>query len=197
MKLEGARRFCAAGLRRRAISLGAVVAVGLALSKLVVFAGEGKPGKDAADTLTVVDLSALNWLSVTWSTMEELVRVDKDGRTVPTLATEWKWLDDRTIEFKLRQGVAFQDGEKFNAHVFRRSFDEVQRWKAPHPPGAFLNFAPATKLSVVDDYTVRFTFPEPDASALMKFRGMHVGSTKFWDEGGFVHKKTGTAEGHW
>jgi ABC-type transport system substrate-binding protein len=149
-------------------------------------------------TLTVVDLSPLNWLSVTWMTMEELVRVDKDGHTVPTLASEWQWSDDkRNLTFNLRKGVTFQDGEKFDARVFRRSFDEVQKWKSPHPPGAFLNFDPKTKLEVLDDYSVRFTFPEPDAGALMKFRGMHVGSTRFWDQGGFVNKKTGTAEGHW
>ncbi|MEO6057081.1 MAG: ABC transporter substrate-binding protein [Gemmatimonadales bacterium] len=148
-------------------------------------------------TITVVDPSLLNWLSVTWSTMEELVRVDKDGHTVPTLATGWKWLDPRTIEFKLREGVQFQDGEPFTAKNIKRSFDEVQRWKNPHPPGAFLNFDHKTTLAVVDDHTVRFTFPQPDAAAIMKFRGMHVGSTKFWDSNAFVDKTSGTAESHW
>ncbi len=152
---------------------------------------------DPAGTITVVDFSPLNWLSITWNTMEELVRVDRDGRMVPNLAANWRWVDDRTLELKLRQGVAFQDGEKLTAKVFRRSFDEVQRWSVPHPPGAFLNFPKETKLDVVDDYTVRFTFPRPDAAVFMKFRGMHVGSTRFWKELGFIDKKKGTAEGHW
>lgn len=152
---------------------------------------------EAGRTITVVDPSPLNWLSVTWSTMEELVRVDKDGRTIPTLAESWKWIDPRTIEFKLREGVKFQDGEPFTAKNVKRSFDEVQRWKAPHPPGAFLNFDQQTKLAVLDDHAVRFTFPRPDAAALMKFRGMHIGSTKFWDSNAFVDKTTGTAESHW
>ena len=152
---------------------------------------------EAASTISVVDPSPLNWLSITWNTMEELVRVDTDGNTVPNLAESWKWIDPKTLEFKLRRNVTFQDGEKFTAPVFRRSFDEVQRWKVPHPPGAFLNFDPQTKLAVLDDYTVRFTFPRTDAATIMKFRGMHVGSTKFWDTDGFVDKKTGTAESHW
>ncbi len=50
---------------------------------------------------------------------------------------------------------------------------------------------------MIDDHTVRFTFPETDSTAMMKFRGMHVGSSKFWKELGFVDKKTGKAEGHW
>ena len=151
----------------------------------------------ATPVINVVDPSPVNWLSITWNTMEELVRVDKDGRTVPTLAESYSWVNDTTLEFKLRKGIKFQDGEAFNAKQFRRSFDEVQKWDAPHPPGAFLNFPKETKLEVVDDYTVRFVFPSTDSAALMKFRGMHVASTKFWNELGFKAKDSGNAEGHW
>ena len=167
----------------------------LAATIAAAFAAPGIVG--AADVIRVVDPSAVNWLSITWNTMEELVRVDKEGHTIPTLATGWRWIDDRTVEFKLRKGVVFQDGEKFDAAVFRRSFDEVQRWDNPHPPGSFLNFPKATKLDVIDPYTVRFTFPSADSSSMMKFRGMHVASTKFWNDLGFRNKKTGTGEGSW
>ena len=91
----------------------------------------------------------------------------------------------------------FQDGEKFNAKVLSRSFEEVQKWENPHPPGAFLNFPKSTKLELVDDYTVRFVFPATDSAAMMKFRGMHIASTKFWNELGFKKKSSGDAEGHW
>ncbi len=155
------------------------------------------PLATAADQIVVVDTSPINWLFITWNTMEELVRVDKDGKTVPALAESWKWVNDKTLEFKLRKGVKFQDGEPLNAKTFRRSFDEVQRWDVPHPPGAFLNFPKTTKLEIVDDYTVRFIVPEPDAAALMKFRGLHIGSTKFWNELGFIDKKSKNAERHW
>ena len=152
---------------------------------------------NASNTVTVVDTSPVNWLSVTWNTMEELVRVDNKGNLVPGLAESWTWIDDKTVEFKLRKGVTFQDGEAFNAKVFRKSFDEVQKWDNPHPPGAFLNFDKATKLDVVDDYTVRFTFPKADGAAMMKFRGMHVGSSAFWDKLAFVDAEKKNAEGHW
>ena len=152
---------------------------------------------DASNTVTVADTSPVNWLSVTWNTMEELVRVDSKGMTQPGLAESWTWIDDKTVEFKLRKGVKFQDGEAFTAQVFRKSFDQVQKWENPHPPGAFLNFDKATKLDVVDDYTVRFTFPKPDGAAMMKFRGMHVGSSAFWDKLGFIDKEKKNAEGHW
>ena len=152
---------------------------------------------DASNTVTVADTSPVNWLSVTWNTMEELVRVDSKGMTQPGLAESWTWIDDKTVEFKLRKGVKFQDGEAFTAQVFRKSFDQVQKWDNPHPPGAFLNFDKATKLDVVDDYTVRFTFPKADGASMMKFRGMHVGSSAFWDKLGFVDAEKKNAEGHW
>jgi hypothetical protein len=51
---------------------------------------------------------------------------------------------------------------------------------------------------VTDDYTIRFNFPEPDGLALAKFRGFHIPSERFWDEGGgFGYRKLGTGEGHW
>ncbi len=149
------------------------------------------------NTVTIVDPSPVNWLSITWNTMEELIRVDEKGNPQPALAESWKWIDPNTIEFKLRKDVTFQDGEKFDANVFRKSFDEVQKWENPHPPGAFLNFDKNTKLEVVDDYTVRFIFPETDGAAMMKFRGMHVGSSAFWDKLAFVDPETKSAEGHW
>ena len=31
------------------------------------------------------------------------------------LATSWKWIDDKTLEFELRQGVKFHNGEDFDA----------------------------------------------------------------------------------
>ena len=37
------------------------------------------------------------------------------GKIEPRLATEWKWIDDNTIEFKLRDGVVFHNGETLKA----------------------------------------------------------------------------------
>ena len=66
-----------------------------------------------------------------------------------------------------------------------------------HPPGTSLNFHPDATAEVVDDHKVRLNFPEPDGLVLGKFRGMHVPSTRFWEEEGFGYRKNGTGEGHW
>jgi ABC-type transport system substrate-binding protein len=114
-------------------------------------------------TVHVIDPSPLNWLFITWNTMEEPIRIDEGGRVVYALAESSEWLDDRTLELRLRRDVRFQDGEHFTAHNVKQNFDEMQRWAAPHPPGTWLNFpAPESTAEVVDDHTVRFHLPGPD-----------------------------------
>jgi ABC-type transport system substrate-binding protein len=148
-------------------------------------------------TIQVVDPSPLNWLFITWNTMEEPIRVDQDGRVVHALAKDARWLDEHTLELKLRTGVRFQDGEPFTAHNIKQNFDEMQRWAAPHPPGTWLNFPPESVCEVVDEHTVRFRFPGPDGLALGKMRGFHIASSAFWREQGFGYAKFGSGEGHW
>ena len=148
-------------------------------------------------TIHVVDPNPLNWLFITWNTMEEPVRTTPDGHLVGAAMESSRWIDETTFEVKLRQGIRFQDGEKFDVRSFERAFVEVQRWRAPHPPGTSLNFHPDTRLEIVDDSTVRMIFTEPDGAILGKFRGFHLPSTRFWDEIGFGYKNNGSGEGHW
>lgn len=147
--------------------------------------------------INVVDPSPLNWLYILFNTMEETVRVNRDGRLIPSLASHSYWLDDHTLEQQLRKGVFFHDGQPFTAHELYRSFSEERRWYAPHPPGTWLNIPEGTKLEVVDDYTVRFHLPEKDGLALAKMRGIHVGNDIFWSELGFGYKTRGSGESHW
>ena len=149
------------------------------------------------NTVTVVDGSPVNWLSITWNTMEEADRVDMNGKTQPSLAESWSWTNPTTLRLNLRKNVMFQDNTPFNATIFKEAFDKVQDWKAPHPPGKFLNYAKGSEVKIIDANTVDMVFPEADSAAFMKLRGMHVGSPAFWTKLGFVDKKTGSADGHW
>ncbi len=70
----------------------------------------------------------------------------------------------------------------------------MQTWAAPHPPGTWLNFPPESRAEVVDDATLRFSFPGPDGLAIGKMRGFHIASKAFWeglDAPGFGYKKFG------
>ena len=154
-------------------------------------------------TVSIVDPNPLNWLFITWNTMEEPIRTDEDGKVVFALAESADWTDDHTLELTLRKNVRFQDGQPFTAHDIKGNFDEMQRWHAPHPPGTWLNFPPESEAVVVDDHTLRFVFPGPDGLAVGKMRGFHIASKAFWQSDekheapGFGYKKFGTGEGHW
>jgi len=118
-------------------------------------------------TLRVVELRHVAG-SVIWNYAEGLVALDKDNNLVPCLAEDWRWIDERTIEFKLRRGVFFHNGEEFNAEAVRISWDEYRKMQAPRP-FAFTELPDETVLEVVDEYMVRFTLPEPDGLAMVRF----------------------------
>jgi ABC-type transport system substrate-binding protein len=154
-------------------------------------------GTEPVGMIHVVDPHPLNWLYITWNTMEEPVRTDEKGRLSNSALEDAYWVGSDTIELKLREGVRYQDGTSFGAANFERAFVETQRWKAPHPPGTYLNFDPETALEVVDEHTVRMRFPVPDGLVLGKFRGFHLPSDRFWDDLGFGYATQGSGEGHW
>jgi len=119
-------------------------------------------------TLKVVDLWNLVG-SMRANYAEGLVTLDRDNNFVPCLAENWKWIGERTIEFKLRRGVSFHNGEKFNADAVKLNWEAYKALKVPYFP--FMTISDETVFEIVDEYTVRFTFPDPDGLALSKFTG--------------------------
>jgi ABC-type transport system substrate-binding protein len=130
----------------------------------------------------------MNWVFLVYNVFEHLIEVDRQGKLVPRLATDWQWLDDRTLEVKLRQGVRFHNGEVFDAEIVKLNWEDSIRSRQPHVPGKFLNFKPGSKLDILDPHTVRFVFPEPDGGALAKLTIMHMGNREFYRELGWGEK---------
>ncbi|MCP4283059.1 MAG: ABC transporter substrate-binding protein [Gammaproteobacteria bacterium] len=126
-----------------------------------------------------------NWASITMNVMEHLMEADNNGTLAPRLATDWQWLDDRTLEVRLRQGVKFHNGELFDAEIVKLNWEENTRLRQPHRMGTFMNFHPGSRLDIIDPYTVRFIFPEPDGAALAKLIVMHIGNRQFYREHGW------------
>lgn len=145
----------------------------------------------------VVDPHPLNWLYITYNVVEELVRVNHHGHIEPAAMSSYRWVDDLTFEIEVRKDECFPDASPLDAATVKRSFDELMRWRAPHPPGTHFNLDPRTRCEVVDDRTVRFIFPQTDGLALGKLRAMHIMNPRFWDEVGFGYVRNGSGEGHW
>jgi ABC-type transport system substrate-binding protein len=135
--------------------------------------------------IRIVDKNPLNWASIVYNVFEHLMEVDKDGTLMPRLATAWRWLDERTLEVTLRQGVKFHNGEIFDADIVKLNWEENTKLRQPFRPGTFLNFKTGSRLEIRDPYTVRFVFPEPDGGALAKISFMHIGNRQFYGEVGW------------
>ena len=127
---------------------------------------------------------------------------------VPGLATEWKRLDDKTIELKLRQGVKFHNGDELTAEDVVFSFSDERLFAGTEPSGGKTlyeaNFKPQTAkelpaaipgisrrlwpalrgVEAVDKYTVRFHNATPDITLegrLYAF-GSQIANKRAWDE---------------
>jgi peptide/nickel transport system substrate-binding protein len=121
---------------------------------------------------------------------EHLVSTDKDNNYVPGLAEDWRWIDDKTIEFRLRRGVTFHNGEEFNADAVRTNWEAYKRMETPRVI-SFTRLPDETLFQKLDSYTVRFTFPEPDGLALVKFWWFFQIAPAFFEEHKFEERQWG------
>ncbi len=93
---------------------------------------------------------------------------DTDAPPEPMLATEWTQIDDRTWEFKLREGVTFHDGATFDAEDVKASI-ELASGATDTPTLAAGNWIP-TSVEIVDPLTVRLVSEQPFAALFAQLR---------------------------
>lgn len=79
------------------------------------------------------------------------------------LAEEMNWIDDTTLEVKIREGVTFHNGEDLTADdvvfTFERIINEnAIEYPEPHTSPRKGLIAPLQSIEKVDDYTVRMNF---------------------------------------
>lgn len=86
---------------------------------------------------------------VTCNIFDTLVSWDADNNVIPMLATEWEFLDEDSIQFKLREGVTFHDGEPFTAEDVKYTYERARDHTIVKN-----NFSWLESVDVVDDYTV-------------------------------------------
>jgi peptide/nickel transport system substrate-binding protein len=103
---------------------------------------------------------------VTWVNLYEgLVRLDRDGRVQPLLATSWEVsADGKSYTFHLQAGVKFHDGTTFDSSDVKFAFD---RARAPNSTNAQKQiFAPIESIERPDPLTVRIALKEPSGNFL-------------------------------
>jgi peptide/nickel transport system substrate-binding protein len=106
-------------------------------------------------------------LTVTHEAWDTLVYRDPDSfENVPLLATDWKWVDPKTLDFTLRQGVKFHNGDPFTADDVVYTFTTIKGDPKVMIPSQFAFIKSVQK---IDDFHVRFTFNSVFPAALQYF----------------------------
>ena len=166
-----------------------LVAVGIVASVWATAASaRAEPAAAPRGEVRIVDRGTLTWAFMTYNVFEHLIRIDRDGQLVPELATSWRWLDETTLEAKLRRGVKFQNGEVFDAEIVKINVEGTRELRSHFHIGSYFHFKPTTRVEIVDPYTVRFVFAEPDGAALARLTFLHIANRQFYREGGWGNK---------
>jgi peptide/nickel transport system substrate-binding protein len=93
------------------------------------------------------------------SLCDKLVDIDEKLNIVPQLATSWQWSpDNKALTMKLRPGVTFHDGEKFDAAAVKFNIERHKTIAGSNRRGELL---PVTTVDVVDPLTVRLNLSAP------------------------------------
>jgi peptide/nickel transport system substrate-binding protein len=90
---------------------------------------------------------------------DKLFDIDEHLNIVPQLATSYQWsADSKSLTLKLRQGVTFHDGEKFDAAAVKYNIERHKTLPGSNRRG---ELAPVTSVDVVDAATVRLNLSAP------------------------------------
>ncbi len=206
--------------RREAMGLGTAALGVLALPRFAIAQADNRP----TITIAVQKISNSNTLDVLreqsnvgervffTSLWEGLISREWLGNLSPRpgLATEWRRIDDQTVELNLRQGVRFHNGEEMTAEdvVFsfgrermfgnteaknRSTIQAFERIPQPKPGKELPGEIPATarrawpdlvRVEAVSKYVVRFHNATPDVTLegrLARY-GSDIMSRKGWED---------------
>ncbi|CAB3888315.1 Nickel-binding periplasmic protein [Achromobacter insuavis] len=157
-----------------------VAAIALALAGLLASAAAqaADPAPRAGGALTIAQSSFPPCLDLAQSAraqnasrqaLDALLDQDKrTGEVVPWLATRWTYQDEgKTLVLRLRDGVTFSNGERFDAASVKANFDALavyaREGRAPQASGYLTGYLGA---DVLDPLTVALRFDHPKAGFL-------------------------------
>ena len=100
-----------------------------------------------------------------YSLFDPLIYMNSQGEFIPCLATSWEIPNPTTYVFHLREGVKFHNGKPFTARDVKYSIDRLYAKETAAPQTLWWP-KPKPEVTVVDDYTAKFTLDKPFAPLL-------------------------------
>lgn len=154
----------------------------------------------APDTLDPADHRSRESETVIRNMFDGLVTRDTRSGIHLELAEELTWVDETTLEAKIRRGVLFHDGVEMTADDVVFTFERIINQNAieypePHTSPRKGLIAPLASIEKVDDYTVRFHFTDPWPIALQLLVHQQIIPSHYLEEvgtEGFVAHPIGT-----
>ncbi|MCO5065222.1 MAG: ABC transporter substrate-binding protein [Rhizobiaceae bacterium] len=157
-------------LRRLMVTASAIMMLGVS----AVFSPANAGKED--NTLTVAwdrSIPSLDYYYISTPEMFSLGReiwdslIERDPVTheyKPSLATSWAWIDDLTLELKLREDVKFHNDEPFDADDVVYTLNLVSDPKSKVTSAVYVRWI--KNAEKIDKYTVRIHLKEPFPAAL-------------------------------
>ena len=109
--------------------------------------------------------------------MEMLVRRNYEtGEVLPMLATSWERIDDKTLQFTLREGVTFHDGSPLNAEAVATSINYMWEAELVNVLTGFVGGVLSSE--AVSEYVVNVSAQDPDPILLEKLYFVVISSAK-------------------
>jgi peptide/nickel transport system substrate-binding protein len=137
----------------------AVAAHAQGSGRLVVQSQTEPPGLD----VTATPATATSGI-VFYNVQESLVKVDRHGKLVPSLAERWHTADNRNYTFFLKKGVRFHNGREMKAADVKYVFERALNPETKHPYAK--DYEAIGDIIVKDDYTVTFALKTVNANFL-------------------------------
>ncbi|MFR4590754.1 MAG: ABC transporter substrate-binding protein [Eisenbergiella sp.] len=97
-----------------------------------------------------------------YNIFDTLLFTDKEGNICGQLAESWEWIDDKTLNVKLREGITFQNGEKCTSEDVKYTFDRIL---SGYGDGTIaVLYETLDSVEIIDDLTTQFKLNRPDAA---------------------------------
>jgi peptide/nickel transport system substrate-binding protein len=141
------------------LGLGLLASAAQAQGRLVVQSQTEPPGLD----VTATPATATSGI-VFYNVQESLVKVDRHGKLVPSLAERWHTSDNRNYTFFLKRGVRFHNGREMKAADVKFAFERALNPETKHPYAK--DYEAIGDIIVKDDYTVTFALKSVNANFL-------------------------------
>lgn len=106
----------------------------------------------------ITEEGAVGWIRFVFDTF---AKNNSKGEVVPWAAQAWRFVDDRTVEVTMRDGMTFHDGRPVTVDDAVFTVQKIVEWQPPAMSSRIRNLAGAEK---VDDKRFRIKLKEPDAA---------------------------------